>query len=310
MSENFELSVSNTEIQTFMHCRRKWWLEYYRNLRSVETTVVGPLPLGSRIHKALERHYKNGEDLLSVHQELLDKDTNLALESGDDLTALASEGELGRIMLEGFLEWSAEEGIDALYEIVGTEEILTMPMLDGAVEVKGKLDLRIRDRRDGSHLLRDWKTSAQPSSYTKWAHMNPQLMTYQTLDYVNTPEENRIAGGQFLILRKVKRGPRARPPFYESLDIRHNVFTLRSFWTRLNGVLGDMLSVKRALDDGADHRLAAYPTPSRDCSWWCPFYTVCPLFDDGSGAEDMLAVNYRQVDPYAYYNDNETESEV
>jgi hypothetical protein len=31
---------------------------------------------------------------------------------GQDLTTLESEGELGRLMLEGYLEWVAEEGID------------------------------------------------------------------------------------------------------------------------------------------------------------------------------------------------------
>ena len=133
--------------------------------------------------------------------------------------------------------------------------------------------------------------------------MNPQLLTYQTLDYQNTPESKRIAGGQLLMLKKVKRGPRARPPFYEAIEVRHNVFTLRSFWMRLQGILQTMLDTKRALDEGADHRTAAYPTPSRDCSWICPFYSVCPMFDDGSGAEDLLAANFQEADPYSYYQD-------
>lgn len=301
------LSVSNTEVQVFQHCRRKWWLQYYRRLRPMETSVVGALPLGSRVHKALERHYKHGDDLIGTYDDLMRWDAATAAETGQDMTTLASEGELGRLMLEGFLQWSAEEGIDALYEIVGVEELLSTRMLGGQVEVKGKLDLRVRDRRDGSHLLRDWKTSAQPTTYTKWAHMNPQLLTYQMLDYLNTPESKRIAGGQFLLLKKVKRGPRARPPFYESLEIRHNVFTLRSFWTRLQGVLLTMFSVKQDLDGGKDHRAVVYPTPTRDCSWICPFFAVCPMFDDGSGAEDVLAANYIEVDPYDYYSDAETE---
>ena len=28
------------------------------------------------------------------------------------------------------------------------------------------------------------------------------------------------------------------------------------------------------------------PTPTRDCSWWCPFFQVCPLMDDGTIQED------------------------
>jgi hypothetical protein len=303
-----EISVSNTEIQTFLECRRKWWLAYYRKLRPVETTLVGPLALGSRVHAALEAHYKGGADLLGSYASLMDADIRSAMDSGDDVSALASEGELGQIMLEGFLDWSAEEGLDADYDIVGVEEILTMSMLNGQAEVKGKIDLRVRDKRDGQHIMRDWKTSAQPSTFTKWAHMLPQILTYQTLDFMNTPEERRIAGGQIVLLKKVKRGPRAKPPFYELVDIRHNVFTLRSFWTRLQGTLANMLSLKRALDNDEDHRLVAYPTPTNSCAWKCSFFTVCPMFDDGSGAEDFLADNFAVADVYDYYNETQAEA--
>lgn len=645
------MSVSNSEIQTFLHCRRRWWLSYYRRLRPLETSLVGPLPLGSRVHKALELHYKSGADLVGTYLGLLQADYATALSNGDDITALESEGDLGRIMLEGFIDWAAEEGLDSLYEVVGIEEVLTMPMLDGQVEVKGKIDIRVRDKRDGTHLLRDWKhqpvdevvltpqgwremgdlqpgdhvigsrwqssevlevfdagdrdvyrinftdgtsvrasdehlwpvmlrhednrvqvmetkqiinwaasvssgykaniyiknvepdrdetrreplpvdpyalgawlangssnawqitdgaedarvleavgvrnmrsyagresalvgllpegmtaglrnlglagtrsierwipdqylracysdrlalmhglmdsdggmsgkgarntiyytssqqladgvallsrslgwraqvwrqeaprysyrgelrtgapcyrislradvppflhnmksldawvsgdtyrstrrkvskakriatieyvgkqecrciridaddslyvtaggvlthnTVAQSATYSKWAHMNPQLLTYQTLDFINTPEEQRIAGGQMMLLRKVKRGPRAKPPFYELVDIRHNVFTLRSFWVRLQRILRDMLATRQALDSGTDPALVVYPTPSRDCSWICPFYAACPLFDDGSGVEDLLSANFAIADDvYDYYQD-------
>jgi RecB family exonuclease len=297
------MSVSNSEVQTFLHCRRRWWLSYYRRLRPLEASLVGPLPLGSRVHKALELHYKGGEDLLAAYRRLLNHDMVVAAADGTDMAALESEGDLGRLMLEGFLEWAAEEGLDSLYEIVGIEEVLTMPMLDGQVEVKGKIDVRVRDKRDGTHLVRDWKTVAQSATYAKWAHMNPQILTYQTLDYIDSPESRRIAGAQMVLLRKVKRGPRAKPPFYELVDVRHNVFTLRSFWVRLQGILRDMLSTKQALDAGTDPALVVYPTPSRDCSWICPFYTACPMFDDGSGVEDLLAANFQVGDPYSYYTD-------
>jgi hypothetical protein len=64
-----------------------------------------------------------------------------------------------------------------------------------------------------------------------------------------------------------------------------------------------MLSTKQALDAGTDPALVVYPTPSRDCSWICPFYTACPMFDDGSGVEDLLAANFQVGDPYSYYTD-------
>jgi RecB family exonuclease len=273
MTTTEPLGVSNTEITTFQRCRRKWWLSYYEKWRPRETAVVGPLALGSRVHAALEAYYKGGDDLVGHYKLLLEEDRMLLMASGMDTSDLDSEGELGRLMLEGYLEWVAEEGIDSLYEIVGVEEILSLPVLDGRVNLIGKIDLRVKDLRDGSHHVLDHKTSAQIGDYEKWAHMNPQLMTYQTLDHALRKaagdEDEVLVGGIFRILKKVKRGPRAKPPFYNQFEIRHNIFTLRSFWTRLHGVLSNMLAVRDALDEGVDHRQVVYPTPSRDCSWYC-----------------------------------------
>ena len=254
--------------------------------------MVGPLALGSRVHAALEVYYKGEGPLVEQYDLLLNEDRMLAASMGQDLSTLEQEGELGRLMLEGYLEWVAEEGIDSLYKIDRRRgDPRPCPMLDGKIHVIGKIDLRVQDVRDGAHLVLDHKTTAALGDFEKWAHMNPQLMTYQTLDFVNRTgddKDQRLAGGVFRMLKKVKRGVRASPPFYRQHEVRHNVFTLRSFWTRLQGVLTDMLYARQMLDDGADHRLVVYPTPTRDCTWWCPFFQVCPLMDDGSDVDAML----------------------
>ena len=85
------------------------------------------------------------------------------------------------------------------------------------------------------------------------------------------------------------------------MEVRHNVFSLRSFWQRIHGTLTDLLSVRSHLDNGADHRFVAYPRPSRDCKWKCQFFTICPMFDDGSAAEAAIEDAFEAADPYAYY---------
>lgn len=306
-------AMSNSEIQTFQRCRRKWWLSYYEQWKPREESFVGPLALGTRVHNALEAYYKYDNDLVETYQMMLEEDRMVVAASGFDTADLLSEGELGRLMLEGYLEWVAEEGIDANYEVVGVEEILRMPMLGGAAEVIGKIDLRVRDRRDDSNHVLDHKTAASLTEFDRWGHLNPQLMTYQTLDFVNRKgteaEDDRLAGGVFRILKKVKRGPRAKPPFYSQVEVRHNVFTLRSFYMRLQGVVGNMLAVRKALADGADHRQVAYPTPTRDCSWYCPFFQVCYLFDDGSAVGEVMNELFVRGDPYDYYKSDASESE-
>jgi hypothetical protein len=303
--------ISNSEIQSFLRCRRRWYLQYYERWHTREPVVTGALALGSRVHAALEVYYKGTGPLLEQYDLLMTEDKMLAASIGQDLTTLEQEGELGRLMLEGYQDWVAEEGIDSIYKIIGVEEVLATPMLGGRVELIGKIDLRVQDLRDGANLVLDHKTTASLEDFPKWGHMNPQLMTYQTLDFVNRTgpdEDQRLAGGVFRLIKKVKRGLRAKPPFYRQHEIRHNVFTLRSFWTRTQGILTDLMWVRDNLDAGEDHRKVAYPTPTRDCSWYCPFFQVCPLMDDGSDVDSMLNDLYVRADPYAYYRDDKDDT--
>jgi hypothetical protein len=141
------------------------------------------------------------------------------------------------------------------------------------------------------------------------AHMNEQVMTYMLLEATKADESNRSEGGIFTMLKKVRRTASAKPPFYDQIEIRHNVFTLRSFWNRIHGAIGDLMRVRTALDAGEAHSFVAYPTASRDCKWKCQFFAICPMFDDGSAAEQALSEMYEESDPYAYYDSDKKGSE-
>lgn len=311
MTDPKPYTLSNSEIQTFKDCRRKWWLTYYRRLKPISKKVAGPLVLGSRVHDALDFHYSTGEDLLDVYTRLVEEERAELELRFQDTTEFDSEAELGRIMLEGYIEWAEEEGFDSDFEIVSTEEILSMPLLGGTVELQGKIDMRIRRKADGVIFIRDWKTSANFNDFLATAQINEQILTYLTLEAANKPAgEPRSMGGMFTLFKKVKRSATAKPPFYKQVEVRHNDFTLRAFWVRLQGEVSDIMSVKAALDDGGNHQLVAYPRPSRDCTWKCPFYAVCPMFDDGSAAESVLEDQFVVSNPYEYYGIEETKGNV
>ena len=307
--------ISNSEIQTFQRCRRKWWLSYIESWTPKPSvgTYVGPLALGSRIHAALEQKYKNGKSLLGEHSRMVEEARIMMSGDGFGLEKLDNEAELGRIMLEGYEEWVDDEGLDAGLDVIGVEQILELPMLAGKVILMGKLDLRIARKRDDTRAALDFKTSANFNDLLTTMHMAPQLLTYMTLDHVAGPgatdKSTRIDGAVYRMLKKVKRGPRAIPPFYQEVTVRHNVFTLRSFWRRLQGVLTNMHDTRRAIEDGGDPLVLAYPTPNRNCTWDCPFYKICFMFDDGSGVDDALESDFVRHDPYAYYGDREPGSE-
>jgi CRISPR/Cas system-associated exonuclease Cas4 (RecB family) len=295
--------VSNSEIQVFKDCRRKWWLNYYRRLMPKTTQYTGALALGSRIHEALDQHYSKGIDLLEAHRLLVEKDIAALVEDYRDTSDLEAEAELGRIMLEGYLEWIEDQGIDAELEMISTEEIIEMPLMNGEVILQGKLDMRVRRKIDGVRMFRDFKTvGGSFADFANQAQMNEQILTYMLLEHAqNVDPSERSEGGIFTMLKKVKRTANAKPPFYEQMEVRHNVFTMRAFWQRIHGTITDLMNVKKALDAGADPNFVAYPRPGKDCKWKCQFYTICPLIDDGSSAEAAIADMYEVSDPYGYY---------
>lgn len=291
------MTASNSSIQAFKRCRRKWWLSYVMGWVPRERSVVGPLPFGSRIHAALEAMYARGEDPVAAHADLIEKDREAVLEAMGDADKLNDDAELGQIMLEGYVDWVSDEGLDDGLEIIGVEESLLVPLLDGRVNLIGKMDLRVR-QSDARSVL-DWKTAAQLSDYDL-APMYEQGPTYWVLDRMSDADE-RIDSFTLRLLKKVKRTTRASPPFYEQIHVRFNPFTMRSFWTRLHGELADMYKAFTALQNGADHKVVAYPSPNRNCRWDCPFVSICPMFDDGSAVQEAIDADFEQGDPFAYY---------
>ena len=297
------IRLSNSELQVFKDCRRKWWLTYYRRLQPKYKDMTGALAFGSRIHAALDDHYAKGIPLLKAHADLVDTDRQTLLADFQDTHQLEQEAEMGRIMLEGYEQWVTENGIDAELEVISTEEQIVAPLFNGQVELQGKLDMRVRRKADGVRMFRDFKTvGGSLSDFANLAPMNEQVLTYMLLESTKKDEAERSEGGIFTLLKKVKRTANARPPFYDQIEVRHNIFTMRSFWNRIHGTISDLMNVRNALDTGAEPAYVAYPRPTRDCKWKCQFFAICPMFDDGSAAEQAISDAYEVADPYAYYD--------
>ena len=301
------LTASNSSIQAWKRCRRKWWLQYAQGYKPKEKKVTGPLALGGRVHAALEAMYRDGENPVVAHSLLVDAERSRLMLEGLDVSGLEEDAELGRIMLEGYVEWIAEEGLDEGLTVIGIEQKLTLPLFEGQVLLIGKMDLRVQTSEDSRSVL-DFKTAARFSDYDL-APMFEQGPTYWILDRTSD-EKDRIDSFKLRLLKKVKRTARATPPFYEEIDVRYNAFAMRNFWGRLHGVLRDMLRAKKALDAGGDPMVIVYPTPKRDCSWDCDFVNICPMFDSGEAVQEVLDAEYEKTDPFAYYGSDDTEKEI
>jgi hypothetical protein len=308
LGKNPELiQISNSEISMWKECRRKWWLIAYRGLLPKQRSLVGPLPLGTRVHNAMEAFYANGEDLLASYSKLVKADRILFENSPesndpDKVKKFDSEAELGRIMLEGYKDWIEDEGLDADLQVIASERAISYrpEEFDGRVELMGKLDLLVRNQITEFYSALDLKTAATFDSYYKMYLLNEQLRMYALL-MAKSNGDVHIDGGVYRILKKVKRSATARPPFYQQMNIPVSKKVLDSFEERTMGTLHDMVDARDRLDAGETHLRVAYPSPQDSCSWKCPFFNGCAMFDDGSAVEEWLADNFEQGDQYERY---------
>ena len=277
--------------------------------------MVGPLPLGTRIHLALEMMYKQGDDPVQVYMDQLALDRQLFESSRDVLNEekvkkFNSDAELGRIMVEGYVEWLAETNADASIRVLDTEKELTYSLFDGRVVLRGKIDLKVMDASSGFTLLMDHKTAISFSQYHKIAHMSEQLMTYAMLEKLQEDTDTPIEGGMYNLLKKVKRSAKAKPPFYERIVVRFNPTILNNFWVRTNGVVRDIIRVRDELDAGADPQYVAYPVVNDTLTWKSNFFPLYHMLDDGSAAERWLEDFTVVHDPYARYDDPKDEGTI
>lgn len=304
------IQISNSEIQTLKDCPRKWWLTYYRELAPNEAETVGPLALGTKIHLVLDAVYtKPDVEPLALLRELYDAD-EVRLQDhpfkDDEIKKLDKEFDLAHAMVEGFLQWREEEGIDDGYKLFSVEEVLTAKVLDtGDFEVwlRGKLDQRLIRESDGMVIFNDWKTTQ--TFKDKWMlQMNEQMKTYHLLEFLNG--EKMTDGAFYTMLRKVKRTAAAKPPFYHREPVRHNAQEIANFYKNVQEQAARIVGLRRRLDAGEDHQSVVPPRPSRDCSWKCKeFAKICPMFDDGSRVEDAVKDMYRHQDPHERYKKEE-----
>lgn len=298
--------VSNSELQSFKRCRRKWWLTYYRELRFKRPDVTGPRAIGTRGHLALSAYYSEPpQNMWEVFDASVELDREKVADNPEKSAQLEKDIELTRIMLQGYLDWLEETGADDGLEVVGNEEVVEVKFTDingVPVVLVGQLDLRVKRDSDQQRLFEDHKFIQ--SLEDPVLHLNEQLLQYQLLEYLQFLENQTgeyAVGGLYNMLRKVKRTAKATPPFYARVEVRHNINELRSYWLRVYGEVSAILELRTKLDAGDDPRMVAYPSPRRDCSWDCDFFAVCPMFDDGSAAEEMLNEYYESHDPHDHY---------
>lgn len=297
------LKVSQSELLEFRECRRRWWFRYVEGWAKPEE-YYGALPLGTNIHAALCEFYTEGGTKESS-MELLYSTYNRALQYcfEDDVAKVQKDFKLAVIMLEGYWEWLEETGADQYLEIIESEAEIEydIEVKGQKVRILGKRDVIGRDVRTGTNTLIDHKTCA--SFNDPLLDLNEQSRMYLLLQRLNG--STVVQQCLWNLLRKVQRTARAEPPFFKREELYISEEELRRYYERITGIIGDIIDVRKRLEEGERHYSVAYPTPGPDCSWKCAYRVVCPLIDsDPEGAARFLEDHYERRNPYERYNEN------
>lgn len=304
---------TNSEIETYKRCKRKWFLGYVMRYAK-PPKLWGARQRGSLSHSSLDLYYSTGDDPLDfirseqvrLRQEYLG--SMMEFEEG-----MAEEGvreidkmcDLVLAMVEGYIEHVTTEGLDLDYELIETEQerSVSLDKYVPGTALLGKLDAKFRRLSDGFRVFFDHKTVGDLTQFPRWAHMSPQMLMYEMIEYLllnEDDEEGLVDAGVYNMLRTVKRTARAKPPFYDRYEVRHNIHQLRSFFRQTVALIQEMERVRVTVSPD-NHQSLCPPTPSQDCTWSCDFFSVCSLTDDGGDWQGLLDEAYQQQDPLARY---------
>lgn len=306
--------VTNGELQTFQDCQRRWYLESYRELGLPVRKVTGAAAVGTRFHDSVAVWYQpEPGDPWARFNEGVENDREMLEDIGASeelIKDFNSEVDLVRAMLEGYFQWIQEESVDAGLKIIAPEAIISanpqFPEFPNH-RLLAKLDVRVEREMDGSRWFIDHKTVQNFMDLIKTAHMDPQMLHYHLIEWLKIVEEGlsqdvRAGGAMHNMARKVKRTATAQPPFYQREEIRHNTEQIQSYWRKVRRVLHQIEEARSRLSRGEHHLDVVPPRPTRDCSWKCEFFAVCPMMDDATArAEDYLSEQFILVNHLARY---------
>lgn len=264
-----KLVVRQSAISTYRDCPRSWYLQYVRSglgLEKIEEDVSKNADIGTKVHKRLEAHYKDQPEPV--------------FEPGDETL-------LSKLMVDGYIQWVADTGADFGERQEFIERRISLPIPDMDIEVSCQLDRLVFDEITEEYIVDDYKTVA--SLGVDMLEVNQQLLTYVLAVEASGFPCRR---GRITQLKRSKRTAKATPPFYERFELYVTDEMKANHIRHLRATLGKMV---RDLDmlTGENHQDIVYPVPSRDCSWRCPFVSVCPSMDDGSDWEGELAENFQ-----------------
>lgn len=295
--------ITHSDIESFLQCRRRFAWAYVHDLSPPER-VWGDLPLGSRVHRAIEGHYK-GEDAVAVHDASARADLE-DLEADPTrppwaLDQLYTDIIVGRNCVTSYLDFLRGGGDDGL-RVVGNERMVEVPFCDGDVILRGKIDRVFERDLDGALIIDDLKTSSVfRAGLRERLERSYQPFVYTTIERLLNPGFH-VAGATFTVVKKVSNKRHVKDALVERFPVPAMESVLRTKMLQLERICREMM---RLIEDvqREGHIVAAFPSPAEHCRW-CAFRHPCELADESPASADaMLDAEYRRGRKHARYDE-------
>ena len=248
--------ISYSSITSYQSCPLRWYFKYVAGLP--ERTVSSSLVFGSAIHRSVEHHFNElmaGNEPPTLEALVGEYDRHWQ-ETDESVVKFGKEeykeslGPLAQRMLAAF-QTSSMAKVEG--HIIGVEEQLRGPVIAGAPDLLGRIDLLVETTNE--LIVTDLKTARSRWSAEQVADSGGQLLLYSELVRQLAPRKKLRL--QFAVITKAKE---------PSVDL-HEVAADPKQIDRTKRIVE---RVWRAIE--AEH---FYPSPSPMQCPTCPFRDQC-----------------------------------
>lgn len=296
---------SASEERAFKTCRLAHYFEYELGYRL--KLPNRKLSNGIIFHLGVGAHYEGHSDaevrrLIEDESDKRWAEINAAnAEMPNYAEALATfqkDREMLLVMVQGYIDWIHQTGLDDQYETVETEVAHEVVIPGAVATIPVRMDLVQRNKVSGRLRLVDFKTARSiPNDLTGYMmseqNGNYQLATLAVFNELPTEMAYRFA-------RKIIPSGRTKPPYFAERRIH---LTKKELLKRIE-------IFKAVSADRFDPNREIYPQPDNCCGSWKHDWQK-PCLRVHGGADPLTALQdspgYEPSDAYARYHDLEDE---
>ncbi len=292
-----EIIMSYSELDTYRQCPLKHQWSYVERWRR-PSAADGALAKGSLFHLVMETHYgvlqkHDRKTPTSCEAALAESREAVKIHLYDQKTGSQSETQaLIEWMFDGYL---AKWGADPDWDIVGIEQAFQLPLIDDAgqespYQLKGKIDLVVRDRMTGHLWVVDHKSGANLPNMMD-LEIDDQFGLYSwAMKQLGTPVLGAIHNAA-----RTTRNTADFPDYTgklspQTLEQRHLRTLLNRSEVELQAIARDAWAVAANAYpvEGKERPLYSSPDP-RNCGWKCDFKEIHLMARKGRNPEAALS---------------------